>query len=557
MRRGVLKIAEAACVAGACLMGCASGRADARAVRGAEAGEYGAARVVLSRSLTDRREDRDYVLDRVRLLALTLADGLPDAAEETANQTFAMLRTQGLNADRTVASVVFHEGVRIWKGEPFEQALAYYYISVQKAMRGEWDNARAAAMASLFLLRDFGENERGGSEALARRAAERDRRRRGAGDEYLDHGYAAVKTDFALGYIMTGLAARALGRAEEASDNFAEAAAVDPSLAGLADTLRDGDYNTVFVVEYGRGPAKIAYGTDNAFTRFQPRRSNNPGRLTAGVSGAAAGEGAGAAPAVCDVNAMAASLRWNNLEDVRAAKSTLGSVLLIGGSAVALGAEDDTARLVGAGVALAGLLMKGTSSADTRHMEFTPQRVYVMPVNIVTAQTTVTLGFERDAGARMVLAGIDPPPEHVPLQLRYVRMPSEGSPAWATSGRVAYRSRASSAAVEGDDLPFIFGGRDVSPPDAASVDRYHAAGRLRGLTAVELESIYRGEGITLTVEDGRGWTGRHVLEGGDSLVAPLAGTAGFARLFGQDHPAYKARSGALRDAVASESAGDD
>src|SRR6185295_15400355 len=102
------------------LAGCASERIDDRAASALANANYGAARVRLQKDLTDNRSDRDYILSRERLLIATLADGQPAAAEEISNQTFQLLRTQGLNADRTVASVVLTEGVKIWKGEPFE-----------------------------------------------------------------------------------------------------------------------------------------------------------------------------------------------------------------------------------------------------------------------------------------------------------------------------------------------------------------------------------------------------------------------------------------------------
>lgn len=48
---------------------------------------------MLQKGLTKDPSDRAYILDRLRLLILTLADGSPAAAEETANQTFDLLRT--------------------------------------------------------------------------------------------------------------------------------------------------------------------------------------------------------------------------------------------------------------------------------------------------------------------------------------------------------------------------------------------------------------------------------------------------------------------------------
>src|SRR6185369_8080879 len=195
------------------------------------------------------------------------------AAEEVANQTFRLLRTQGLNADRTTASIVLNEDIKIWKGEPFEQALSYTYIAIQKAELGQWDNARAAANASLFLLKDFGHNERGQEMTnieVARRAAEQDARSNGAGDRYINKGYTPIKTNFVLGYLLSGLANKALGRTDEANDNFNEAVVVNASLKPLANNLAKGTYNTVFIVDFGRGPTKTASGPDKAFASFVP-----------------------------------------------------------------------------------------------------------------------------------------------------------------------------------------------------------------------------------------------------------------------------------------------
>jgi len=530
------------------LGGCEYSNVHPRMMAEADAGAYAGARVELQSRVTDDPSDRAYLLDRLRLLILTLADGQPAQAEEVANQTFRLLRTQGLNADRTAAAVVLNEGVKIWKGEPFEQALGFTYIAMQKAELGQWDNARAAANASLFLLKSFGENERGeemSTVELARRAAEEDARRgEGAGDQYINKGYTPVKTNFVLGYLINGLANKAIGRDDEAADNFHEAEVVRDYLKPLAEALDTGTYNTVFVVDYGRGPRKIATGPDNAFARYVETWPSGLEPLTVGVDGGSVV--ISEAPPVQDLNRMAMSLMWNNLEDVRTAKSAIGSGMLIGGLAVAGASRDNEAQLAGLGVALAGLLMKATSHADTRHAEFLPQRVYVMPVNITAPDATVTLEVAGDGNSRMVLAGIDPPAPGK-IQLRYVKLPAAGGGAWARSGRVMYGNDEYAGPVDGDALPYVLGGRDVSLPGPKVMRRYQAAGWLRDMTFNDLENLYREEGIALSVEDAKGRSRAHVLEGGDSLVPPLPGTAGYARLFGQTHGPYVPRSKGLRE----------
>lgn len=556
MRRGAFILLPLAAVL---IGGCSSrgDRVDAAIDTAAATGQYGVARAKLQQSLAADPSDRGYILGRLRLLILTLADGQPDAAEITANETFQLLRTQGLNADKTVSSVVFNERVKTWKGEPFEQALAYSYIAVQKAERGEWDNARAAAQSSLFLLRDFGENERGQAmtgEDLARKAAEAEARGKNA-DAVIDHGYTAVETDYALGYLLTGIASKALSRDDEASDNFAAAARLNPALAPLADTLRAGQYNTILVVDYGQGPRKTAYGPDNALVRFMPTWPSRGAPLTASLAGG--GVLSNLAPAA-DLNVMASRLAWNNLEDVRQAKSAIGSVLLVGGVAVATAPqgrhESDQARtnraLIGAGVAILGGLMKATASADTRHCEFLPQAVYIVPAEIRAPNSTLTLEVQGDPASAIVLPNLSPPDERYGrVQLRYIRLTPSPAP-WQSSGRIVYANDAMATGVPGGDLPYILGGRDVSRPTPAALERYQRAGNLKTYTTADLENLYREEGIALTLEDQHGESRAHILEGGDSLVPPLPGTAGYQRLFGQEHAPYVPKSDALRRAIA-------
>lgn len=540
---------------------CASrDRVDRRIEAAALAGDYGVAREALQADLSPDPSDKSYLLDRLRLLILTLADGQPDAAEIPANELYALLRTQGLNADRTVSSAVFNERVKIWKGEPFEQALAYTYIGVQKAMRGEWDNARAAAQSSLFLLRDFGDNERGGrmtAEDLARRAAQAEAAGQSP-DAVIDRGYAPVGTNYTLGFLLNAVANAALGRAEEALDNYAQAERIDPSLRPLCDVLRAGDYDTVLVVDVGRGPAKRSYGEDGALAQFIPitPSTNEPLRVEVVSPGGVRTALLSDVPQALDVNPMAQDLMWNSLEGVREAKSALGSLMVVGGVVVATapGSRDESDEerrnraLIGAGVAILGAILKASAQADTRHCEFFPQRTYLVPLRLGGLGGTVELTC---GPARMSLAALIGPADGR-VQLRYVRFlpePAWGSRPEAPGGTLLYANDRYPWRVPGDDLPYLFGGRCVRTPTAEVMAQYHAAGNLTWMTSSDLANLYREEGIALTIEDQQGQSRRHVLEGGTSLVCPLPGTAGYQRLFAMPHAPYQPRSDALKAAI--------
>ncbi len=105
--------------------------------------------------------------------------------------------------------------------------------------------------------------------------------------------------------------------------------------------------------------------------------------------------------------------------------------------------------------------------------------------------------------------------------------------------------------MSGDELPYILGGTCIQKPSQATLAKYQSAGHLTNMTTVELENLYREEGITFAVEDQKGRTVRHVLEGGTSMIEPLAGTAGYARLFCQRHREFRGKSQMWKDVMRS------
>jgi hypothetical protein len=217
---------------------------------------------------------------------------------------------------------------------------------------------------------------------------------------------------------------------------------------------------------------------------------------------------------------------------------------MAGGTAVAIAGDSDSAAgWVGLGMILAGALLKASSRADVRHNDLLPHAVYVAAIHVGAPDSTIELGMGDDGSRAIVLASVDPPAATRGLQVLYLRVPP--SPVrleWADSGAVFYANDEDDRPVEGGDLPYILGGRCVRAPSRPTLDEYQRAGRLLDFTLNDLENLYREEGLAWTIEDQGGFAGRHVLEGGTSLVCPRPGSAGYARLFGQLHPPYEPRS---------------
>ena len=527
-------------------------------------GEFGQARVVVSENLTQDRANRMYLLDRMRLGILTLADGYAPQAGPVFEDIYEVLRTQGINRDKTVASVVLNEDIKFWKGEPFEQAMAMFYYGIQQAMLGHWDNTRAAAGNSLFKLRDFSEDDSDqhiDTLTIARRAMAYEQAiARGEnpnqvhdqepGSDYLNSGYAVRDSNFTLGYLMAGIANLRLGRPDEARDYFALTGQIDPVLEPLCQALMHGSYNTLLVVSYGIGPVKVGYGPDQALAGFMPMYESDDRPLGVDVDG----QPVGAFPIVCDLNTMAADHMWNNLEDVRLAKSSLGTALLIG-SVIAhdISRHDNSrsARDVGYGMLLAGLFLKAGAHADTRYCDVLPQRVYVVPVHVETDDDRIGLQVQGHPASRMVLAGLGVPAAGQ-VQLRYVRLVSPSSEVgqstqlpWAVSGRIHY-SNDITGTTDGPQSPYILGGQCVRAPTYPVLLSYQDGGVMDDTTITQLQELYRAEGISIDTGDYTGPAQLHVLEGGRSLVMPMAGTAGFARLMGQIHGPYQPRTEKLK-----------
>ena len=100
------------------------------------------------------QDDEQTILHNADLGMASLADGDQQEAEYALGRVFGLLSTAGLNRDRTTTAVFLtNEGIRIWKGEPFEQALMYHYVATLYAQKGDWENARAAAANAL--IEDF------------------------------------------------------------------------------------------------------------------------------------------------------------------------------------------------------------------------------------------------------------------------------------------------------------------------------------------------------------------------------------------------------------------
>ncbi len=482
-----------------------------------DAGQLGRARSVV---LAEQVRPIDQPLREATLAILTLVDGLPEHAEIPMQRVYETLRTRGLNANKQAAAAVINEDKKTWKGEPYEQALLYLYVAMQQGMSGEWGNARAASVAALELLDEYDRYQE-----VSRNLPP------------TTHGHVVSQSDLALAHLIASIANRAIGRHDEADDHLERVEQIRPHLQPVTDQLQQGAFDTVLIVEMGAGPVVRRAGEDGAIEDLVTRWPSDDRLLVVSDNDGVVRS----VPRALDVNAFANLYQWHGLAGLRRGKSNVGSMMTVGGAAL-LTADDDEARWVGLGLLLGGLLAKAGAHADDRSLTVLPQRYFVVPLQSSALSGPLELRLGTGGrGASFVVPALASTAETP--RLIVVRVPTQEPVTSGLTGEVLYSNDASQQRSPGDDLPYILGGTCVMAPTHEALRKYQSAGNLLDLTTADLRELYRQEGIVLPEDERPGVPpGAHVLEGGRSLAAPVAGSLGFVRLFCSRHPPYRPRS---------------
>lgn len=306
----------------------------------------------------------DRALWDYRVGAAALRRGQVEIARERLDEGLALAAaaTSGPSAEAAAARRMFRrESDKPFVGEPYERVMANFYRGVLYWMAGEEDNARALFRNGLFLDSDPTDQSYAGDWALL---------------EYLD-----------------GLIARRSGGDGRDARQRAEAAAkrelppYDPAA------------NVMVLVEYGRGPRKVAAGASGELLRFQTTPSAITGaRLR--VDGRAI-----ELPPYDDLHYQATTRGGRVMDYVLGNKAVfkeganhLGDVALIGAIAthdLGRGEDKDEAALA---LAAIGLLSKIASSAtqsmaDTRTWDNLPQYLSFAHLRLPPGEHAAELEF--------------------------------------------------------------------------------------------------------------------------------------------------------------------
>ncbi len=335
-------------------------------------GDYTAAATTLKPET--EKKDEDFVLNNCRYGSAALAAGQLENAETAFLSAYEVINGVNTNSGgRTLGATMVFEGVKVWKGEPFERAMAHYYLGLLYLMKNDYENARAAFRNSLFKLREYAKDKKG--------APEQDQ-------------YHQFESNFALGYFGLGYCYLRTGQADLANQNFGLAIKLQPGLKPVIDQLNDPKVNTLIFIDYGKGPVRAGKGWYNEESAFGPTPAEAGPIPTPVVAIDGKGITLPIRYQLTDTLAMAQEQKWQDIDTIRKAKAVIGTGAMAAGTGVAVyGAQkgDAGTALVGLGIALAGAALAASSQADIRYWETLPRTVYVIPAALDPGEHTIEI----------------------------------------------------------------------------------------------------------------------------------------------------------------------
>jgi tetratricopeptide (TPR) repeat protein len=403
-------------------MGCEEDKAHREAHRAVEdyrAADYQAAEEKLEPLA--KKTNEDFVLNNCRLGSVALVNYDLTEAEDAFLRAYEVINSVGVNeGGRSLGAALVDEKIKVWKGEPFERAMANFYLGLIYYIHNDYDNARAAFQNALFKLRDYSNNE----------------------DKKDD--YRELESNFVLGTLMLAKAEQRLGKDDDAKKDFERVVELRPDLKALADEEMNRESNLLLVVDFGYGPRKVRRD-DGAVVGFAPppQQVGLIPRPRAIVDGQVANNQEIALPTI-DLLDMAQDRRWQDIDTIRAIKSAVGTGLLVGSGVMGAkglseeGSRQQTDLEVAAGLAAAGLLLKATSQADVRQWEMLPRSVFLLPLHVPPGTHDVTVDFPSVQGLQQTWRGLVVPDKgeatyYMRMQ-RYRVGPFDWPPAAMTQG---------------------------------------------------------------------------------------------------------------------------
>lgn len=313
---------------------------------------------------------RDVVLQQYRTGSSAMRAGQYDRARSQLDAALLALggSTAGDSSARQSRRFFNEESVKVFRGEPYERVMAYYYRGILYWMEGEPDNARAAFRSAAVQDADPEQGEYQADWVLL---------------DYLD-GYVTAK--------LGGDGADAWARSQQHAK-------------GPKPPPYDVAANVLVFLEMGQGPTKYAAGEFGEQLRFRPGTTPDPiAVFTAGGQSVRAG--------VYDDLSFQATTRGGRAMDhvlkgkavFKGATETFGTAAIIAGTTTAIASNSQTGQNVGLGLALAGVVSHVVSAAttpqaDTRQWNNLPNGLSFAALQLAPGTYDGRVEFQSEQGA--------------------------------------------------------------------------------------------------------------------------------------------------------------
>ncbi|MCY4612911.1 MAG: PDZ domain-containing protein [Nitrospira sp.] len=178
--------------------------------------------------------ERNHVLNRLRAGLAAMQSGYNDLAAQTFDDALLTIETiyGGDEKAKAARGLFSAEDRKVFRGEPYERAMAYYYRGILYLMGADYENARASFQSGFL------------QDTLAER------------EEF--------RGDFALLTFLEGWASQCNGNSDLADETYALARDIDGSLV-MPDTRS----NTLVLADLGYAPTKYAAGEHNELLKIK------------------------------------------------------------------------------------------------------------------------------------------------------------------------------------------------------------------------------------------------------------------------------------------------
>jgi tetratricopeptide (TPR) repeat protein len=283
------------------------------------------------------------------------------------------VNTEGAQKAR---SLWYEEGMKDFKGEPYERVMAYYYRGLMYMNAGDYENARAS-FKSAVLQDSFAEEEQ-------------------------------YRADFALVIFLEGVAARLAGDEEGAKSSFAELKKLRP------DFSVPERFNTLFIVETGTAPRKVADGPGHSELKYFRGRNFTEKKTYLKIDGGSAEQ----CYPMEDIYFQASSRGGRQIDKIlkdkvvfRQTNLAIGSTLSETAASVALfaplaGSNMGSVQAVAGGLAIIGgiqqvMAINAKPHADTRFWDNLPDSVHLDLAQLDPGSHRMQVGALDDKGAEL------------------------------------------------------------------------------------------------------------------------------------------------------------